>query len=57
MFVLRVSHSDNVVASLLPKCLEFIFEQGPRLRLSATKELTIMQYNSVAVYFPLTMYT
>jgi len=33
------SHSDNVAASLLPKCLEFIFEQGPRPRLSATKEL------------------
>ena len=57
MFVLRVSHSDNVIASLLPKCLEFIFEQGPRLRLSATKELLIVQYNSVAMYSPLMMYT
>ena len=36
VFVVRVSHSDNVVASLFPKCLEFIFEHCPRLRLSAT---------------------
>ena len=57
MFVLRVSHSDNVIASLLPKCLEFIFEHDPRLRLSATKELLIVQYNSVAMYSPLMMYT
>lgn len=42
LFCSVCSHSDNVVASLLPKCLEFIFEHGPRPRLSATKEL----YNS-----------
>ena len=41
VFALKVSssHSDNVAASLLPKCLEFILEQGLRPRLSATKEL------------------